>query len=132
MLTHGYYLFAKPSTGEYHTLSFYGTKFALYSKGVWVIDSDSDVSAYLRYITGKNEWDVAEISVAGGINTMRTARNITKRMNQGMGYYYLNHLRNVSGNDNCNTALLETIAVSQRKVTKTLNKQNIISEKRSK
>ena len=66
ILTHAYYLFQKPSNGECHTLSFYGTKFALCSKGVWVMDSDSDMASHLKHADGNNEWDVAEICIEGG------------------------------------------------------------------
>ena len=114
MMTHAYYLFIKKSGGEYHTISFYGTKFAFHSKGIWVIDSESDLSSYSEYISGKNKWGVSQIDVGYNIDTAQTVENIMMKMDEGMEYYYKSHLKNKPGKNNCNTAINETVVKTKR------------------
>ncbi|MDR2730637.1 MAG: hypothetical protein LBB81_07055 [Treponema sp.] len=110
LLTHSYYVFTEPIAGEYHTLSFYGTKIAFYSKGAWSMDADSDMSSYNSYLDGNNKWDVVQIDVRNGVDTTETVKNILGKMDREIIYYYRNHIKKKPGKDNCNTALWETVA----------------------
>ncbi|MDR1148195.1 MAG: hypothetical protein LBK66_06135 [Spirochaetaceae bacterium] len=109
LMTHSYYVIICNNNGEYHTLSFYGTKMAFYSEGAWAYDADSDISSYRSYLEGNNEWDVVEMFQGETINTRETLRNIVNKINSGITYYYNDHIINKPGVDNCNTALYETI-----------------------
>jgi hypothetical protein len=110
LLTHSYYVFTELFNGEYHTLSFYGTKIAFYSRGAWTMDANSDMSSYKNYLDGTNNWDVIQININNGIDTVKTAGNILKKMEREIVYYYRNHIQKKPGKDNCNTALWETVA----------------------
>ena len=107
--THSYYVFSKISTGEYHTISYYGTKVAFRSKGAWALDADSDTYSYYSYLSGKNNWDVVNIKVCNGIDTAKTVTNILGKMDSEVTFYYRNHIKKKPGKDNCNTALWETL-----------------------
>jgi hypothetical protein len=109
LLSHAFYVIIADETG-YHTLSFYGTKIAFYSEGAWILDGGSDFSSYKMFAEGDNKWDVAEIVVENGIDAEQTAKNILKKINSATTYYYKDHIKNKPGVDNCNTALLETLA----------------------
>jgi hypothetical protein len=107
LLTHSYLIITRVSTGEFHTLSYYGTKFAPYSEGAWSMDSDSDLISYLAYVQGKNTWDVKRINI--DIDTLRTIGKIIEKINSGISYYYLDHLDKRPNFNNCNTALRESV-----------------------
>jgi hypothetical protein len=109
LMTHSYYVITHPSRNEFHTLSYFGTKFAFSSEGAWAMDTDLDMSSYRNYITINNKWDVTEIKTGSGIDTEKTVKNIIKKMDGDVHYYYRDHLRNKPGMDNCNTALWETL-----------------------
>ena len=111
LMTHSYYVFSNPSRNEYHTISFFGTQFTFYSRGAWAMDTDLDMASYRNYIAGKKRWDVVEIEAGSGIDTEETIKNIIKKMDEGVHYYYRDHLKNRPGMDNCNTALWETITL---------------------
>jgi hypothetical protein len=108
LMTHSYYLIGS-KTGEFHTLSFYGTEISFYSKGAWTLDSRSDRSSYIMYLEGSNRWDVSELFAGSLIDAQKTAANIVDRMDSGIRYYYKDHVKNRPDVDNCNTALYETI-----------------------
>jgi hypothetical protein len=110
LLFHSYYVITDTCADEQHTLSFYGTKIAVYSRGVWTMDSDSDTSSYRNYLAGRNNWDVIKIETEDDIDTDNTINNIIKKMSMEITYYYRDHLKQKTGKDNCNTALWETIA----------------------
>lgn len=112
LLTHSYYVILS-GDGEYHTLSFYGTKMAFYSEGAWAYDADSDFSSYRMYLEGDNKWDARELFPGQTINTRETLENIINRIGSGITYYYQDHIVNKAGMDNCNTALLETIVMER-------------------
>jgi hypothetical protein len=112
LIVHSFYVIINQD-GEYHTLSFYGTEIAFYSEGAWIIDSDADAQAYAMFLEGKNNWDVAEIRTENDINVQETIRNIVKRIESDVTYYYKDHIKNKPNMDNCNTALHETL-VEQR------------------
>jgi hypothetical protein len=108
LLNHSYYTLTD-TDGNFHTLSFYGTKAALYSEGAWAMDTDADMNSYKSYLEGKNVWDVQEIKTDKGIDTERTVFNILRKINSNVTYYYKDHLSDKPNVDNCNTALQETI-----------------------
>ena len=111
LMTHSYYVITNPSRNEYHTLSYSGTKFAIYSQGAWAMDTDLDTASYRNYLAGSRRWDVVEIIIVSNIDTEKTVRNIIKKMDEGIHYYYRDHLINKPGLDNCNTALWETLTL---------------------
>jgi hypothetical protein len=109
LLTHSFYVISGVNN-EYHTLSFYGTKIAFYSEGAWIMDADSDFSSYKMFIEGQNNWDVKEIATKRKIDTERTVSNILSKIDSDITYYYKDHIKNKAERDNCNTALMETLA----------------------
>jgi hypothetical protein len=108
LLFHSYYTITD-TDGEYHTLSFYGTSMTFHSQGAWALDTDSDKTSYELYIADDNKWDVEEIRIERGIDTRQTVENILRKMDVGNTYYYKDHIKNLPGVDNCNTALWETL-----------------------
>jgi len=108
LLFHSFYVITG-FNGEHHTISFYGSDMYFYSAGVWVMNSDSDLSAYEDFIGGNNGWDVAEIEIPNGIDTEKTVRNIITMIDNNVQYYYRNHLSSKVDMHNCNTALDETL-----------------------
>jgi hypothetical protein len=113
LVTHSYYVFIK-NEGEYHTLSFYGTKMGFYSEGAWALDANSDVSSYRMFMEGNNRWDVTEIFLEEAIDVQETVRNIIKKIDSDITYYYRDHIINRPNMDNCNTALHETVVLVKR------------------
>ncbi|MDR0730284.1 MAG: hypothetical protein LBF63_01360 [Treponema sp.] len=109
LVTHSYYVITETGTGVFHTISFYGTKIAISSEGAWAIDSDSDLASYISFLDGTNNWDVIEIYIKNGINTGETVRNILRKIDSRITYYYNDHIYDRPNVDNCNTALWETI-----------------------
>jgi hypothetical protein len=79
LVTHSYYVITKISTGEFHTLSFYGTKIAFYSEGAWAMDADSDMTSFVNFSGGNNDWDVIEMYSKNDIDVKETVRNIIKK-----------------------------------------------------
>jgi hypothetical protein len=110
LLTHSYYVIMC-NNGEYHTLSFYGTKMAFYSEGAWAYDADSDISSYRLYLEGDNKWNVGELFQGKTINTRETLRGIINKINNKITYYYNDHIKDKPRMDNCNTALYETVVL---------------------
>ena len=112
LVTHSFYMLISDS-GEYYTLSFYGTKIAFYSKGAWVLNADSDVESYEQYAIGKNRWDVREIFLDNTIDVKGTLTNIINKMDNDIDkdktFYYRDHIKKKPNMNNCNTALYETI-----------------------
>jgi hypothetical protein len=106
---HRYYVIKAPPSDEYHTLSFYGTKIAFYSEGVWILNAHSDRSSYTDYYFGKNKWDVAVIETPDGIDTAETIKKIIAKIENRVRYYYKDHINDKPGVDNCNTAVKETL-----------------------
>jgi hypothetical protein len=108
LIYHSFYVITD-SNGIHHTLSFYGTKIAFYSEGAWIMDGDSDKQAYELFVEGENKWDVIEMKSSTGIDLEKTIKNIIRKIENGVTYYYKDHLDNKSGMDNCNTAVYETL-----------------------
>jgi hypothetical protein len=108
LMYHSFYVITD-GNDIHHTLSFYGTKIAFYSEGAWIMDGDSDKQAYDLFAGGENKWDVVEIKFSPGIDLEKTIKNIIKKMENGVTYYYKDHLNDKPGMDNCNTAVYETL-----------------------
>jgi hypothetical protein len=108
-LYHSFYT-VRDDDGFLFTLSFCGTRIKTKSKGVWATDTEADMQSYLSYKNGINEWEVREIAVNNGINTEKTIKNILNRMDKDIIYYYKDHINNKDGMENCNSALLNTLA----------------------
>jgi len=108
LLTHSFYVITN-NTGEHHTISFYGSKVDIYSRGVWVMDADGDRFAYNSFIAGNNKWDVSGIIIPHEIDIGKTIENIIYMIENPVRYYYKDHLTNKSNMYNCNTALIETL-----------------------
>jgi hypothetical protein len=109
LLTHKFYVITQKA-GDYHTLSFYGTKFAFYSEGAWVMDTDSDLNAYKSYLQGYNNWQIDLMKSGYGVNAAATVQKIIEKIDdKNITYYYKDHLKNKPNVDNCNTALDETL-----------------------
>jgi len=108
LLTHSFYVITNDAD-EYHTVSFYGSAMDFYSRGVWVMDSDSDKTAYAAFLAGDDSWDVSEIFILYGIDTEKTVGKILIMMDNSARYYYRDHLANKLNVYNCNTALTETL-----------------------
>jgi hypothetical protein len=108
LVVHSFYAITSRD-GGYHTLSFYGTEIAFYSEGAWIMDSDADMQAYTMFLDGKNNWDVTEIGIENDIDVQETIRNIMKKIESDVTYYYKDHIHNRPNMDNCNTALHETL-----------------------
>ena len=109
---HSYYVITSDEL-IFFTLSFSGTRKTMRSQGAWAINTESDISSYLSYISGVNEWEVREIPIIKGIDTERTIRNIIHRIdNNKITYYYNDHNNNRIGMENCNTALVNTLVES--------------------
>jgi hypothetical protein len=107
-LYHSFYTLTG-SDMSFITLSFNGTKIRTKSKGVWAINTETDMNSYINYKNGINEWEVQEILLNSGINTEMTIENILNMMDKNTIYYYKDHLKNRDNMENCNTALLNTL-----------------------
>jgi hypothetical protein len=112
LLTHSFYVFTHIE-GEYHTLSFSGFGMKLHSMGSWKINTVTDMSSYEMYLNENNLWDVEEIFSDYYKDVRGTINNIFNQINSGITYYYRDHLRSRPAMNNCNTALLETLAFSK-------------------
>jgi hypothetical protein len=106
LFVHSFYVIADKN-GEYHTLSFYGTKIAFYSEGAWILDGDSDMTAYIMFLNEDNQWDV--VVKEKEIDLLETIGKIIKKIESNVTYYYKDHIKDKTNMDNCNTALYETL-----------------------
>jgi len=106
---HSFYTITNETTHYCGTLSFTGASKKIYSRGVWVMNTEKDTASYNSYKYGNNEWDVQLIPTDKGINTKETVINVLYRINKGITYYYKAHLRNRADMENCNLALLNTL-----------------------
>jgi len=112
LLEHSFYVITDRN-GAYHTISFYGTAIAFISQGTWAMDSDSDLNSYNMYLSDKNKWDVTKV-VTEEINVEATVRNIIKKLDMHVTFYYRDHIRKKPNMNNCNTALRETIVFNKK------------------
>jgi hypothetical protein len=108
MYTHLYYVI-NSNDGQFYTLSFNGTGFSAYSRGVWAVNTETDASSYISYLYGENIWDVEKIETEHDINVKATTFNILMKIADHITYYYRDHVHDRPGMNNCVTSLLETI-----------------------
>jgi len=111
LLEHSFYVISDRN-GAYHTISFYGTAIAFISQGTWAMDSDSDLNSYNMYLQDKNKWDVTKV-ITEEINVEATVKNIIKKLDMHVTFYYRDHLNKKPNMNNCNTALRETIVFNK-------------------
>jgi len=107
LLEHSFYVITDRN-GAYHTISFYGTAIAFISQGTWAMDADSDLNSYNMYLDNKNKWDVTKV-ITEEINVEATVKNIIRKLDMHVTFYYRDHLNKRPNMNNCNTALRETI-----------------------
>ncbi|GHV62994.1 hypothetical protein AGMMS49587_11560 [Spirochaetia bacterium] len=107
--THSFYVIFMPD-GTYHTLSFSATGKLATSQGAWAMDTETDIASYRDFLYGNNKWGVREIVTDNGINTPLTIGNILTKIQNNITYYYRSTINRNDNHDNCNTALLETLA----------------------
>ena len=111
LFTHSFYVIISHNeeNNRYYTLSFYGTRMAPFSRGVWAINTNADISSYRLYLAGDNRWDVEEIYTDKVIDVRKTLANIISMIDSETGFFFMNHILSSSGRHNCNTALHGTI-----------------------
>jgi hypothetical protein len=110
--THSFYVIYK-ADGSYNTLSYSATgKFAT-SKGAWAMDTEGDIASYTDYSAGNNRWEVEEIKTNNGINTLLTINNVLAKMQGNIKYFFHAKVNKNDNYDNCNTAVLETLAENE-------------------
>ena len=111
LFTHSFYVIISHNeeNNRYYTLSFYGTRMAPFSRGVWAINTNADLSSYRLYLEGDNRWDVEEIYADKVIDVRETLANIVTMIDSGSGFFFMNHILSSAGRHNCNTALHGTI-----------------------
>jgi len=107
LLEHSFYVITDRN-GVYHTISFYGTAISFISQGTWAMDADSDLNSYNMYLDNKNKWDVTKV-ITEEINVEATVKNIIRKLDMHVTFYYRDHLHKKPNMNNCNTALRETI-----------------------
>jgi len=107
--THSFYVIYDITDNTYNTLSFSATSKQAVSEGAWAINTKSDIDSYINYLEGNNIWEVEEIIIDNGIDTLFTIRNVLSKVLHGITYYYNSKVNNNDYHDNCNSALWETI-----------------------
>jgi len=106
--THSFYVIYK-ADGTYNTLSFSATGKWATSKGAWAMDTDTDIASYTDYLDGNNRWEVEEIKTKNGINTLLTISNVLSKIRSNTTYFFRSKTNKNNKNDNCNTAISETL-----------------------
>jgi hypothetical protein len=107
--THSFYLITREDF-PFQTLSFSATGKWATSVGAWAMNTETDVSSYEAYLSGENIWEVSEIKTQNGINTKETLGNVLTKMQSDTTYYFKSKANKDDKIDNCNSALLETLA----------------------
>ena len=110
--THSFYVIYKPD-GTFETLSYSATgKFAT-SKGVWVMNTETDISSYTEYSQGNNRWEVEEYKINNGINTLMTINSVLAKTQDNIKYFFRAKVNKNDKYDNCNTSVLETLVENE-------------------
>jgi len=112
LLSHSYYVLVFDD-GRYHTLSFFGTRFAFRSEGAWVLDGKSDITSYRMLRKGNNRWDVVELFRGEIIDARQTLTNIIHSIDSDITYYFWDNFTSKPNVNNCNTALFKTIVLKR-------------------
>jgi hypothetical protein len=107
--THSFFVIYKPD-GTFNTLSYSATGKFITSKGVWVMDTETDISSYTEYSQGNNRWEIEEYKTHNGINTLLTINNVLAKTQSNIKYFFRARVNNNDKYDNCNTSVLETLA----------------------
>jgi hypothetical protein len=111
--THSFYVIYKPD-GTFYTLSYSATGKLPTSKGVWVMDTETDISSYAEYSQGNNRWEVEEYKTNKGINTLLTINNVLTKSQSNIRYFFRARVNKNDKYDNCNTSVLETLVENER------------------
>jgi len=109
---HSFYVITDRN-GVYHTISFYGTAIKFSSQGTWAMDADSDLDSFNLFLQNNNKWDVTKVNYDNTINIEETVRNIIKKLDMNVMFYYRDHIKKKPNMNNCNTALRETIVFNK-------------------
>jgi len=110
--THSFYVIYR-ADGTYNTLTYAATgKFAI-SKGAWAMNTEGDISSYTDYLAGNNRWEIEEIKTNNGINTLLTINNVLEKTQGNIKYFFRAKVNKNDKYDNCNTAVLETLAANE-------------------
>ena len=102
-------------TNSISTLSYNGTVLLPFSKGAWGLNTETDVSSYESFKDGSNDYDMRLIYSANKINPEMTAKNIIQSIDSRTTYFMIDHLCDIIGKENCNTAFFNTIVLKQGK-----------------
>lgn len=111
IFSHSFFLITNISSGENHTLSYFGTRFAFHSQGAWALNAVNDIASYFSYVIDSKKWDTSKIDI--NIDTPGTVQNILEKMDSGVTYFFPSHVRPKTGFENCNTALWDVLAKKQ-------------------
>ena len=111
LFTHSLYTIENNLTGEINTLSFNGTSLALFSKGAWGLNTETDVKSFKSLLNGNNTYDMELLYFDNKFNNKNTAQSIIKSIESSTTYFALDHLFNLYGMENCNTAFFNTVKI---------------------
>ncbi|MCQ2582681.1 MAG: hypothetical protein MJ160_02135 [Treponema sp.] len=111
LLTHSLFIIEEKSTNSISTLSYNGTVLLPFSKGAWGLNTETDVSSYESFKDGSNDYDMRLIYSANKINPEMTAKNIIQSIDSRTTYFMIDHLCDIIGKENCNTAFFNTIVL---------------------
>lgn len=109
LLTHSLYIITNEKTNETYTLSFNGTKKALYSEGAWGLNTATDIKSLNSFRNGDNSYSMMKIFNDYSIDPEKTAENIINSINSDTTYYAKDHVKDKPNMENCNTALYSTV-----------------------
>lgn len=94
---HSFYVFFKDGKME-HTLVYTATPKDSDLDGSWMFDAATDVDSYNLYLSSDNPWEVEEYRGPKGettLDTLRTAQNISRRMDRGYKFFGASHVRDL-------------------------------------
>jgi hypothetical protein len=136
-LYHMFYVYFLDGTIE-HTLVFTATPDGAELDGCWMLDAQTDIESYTKYVDGDNEWEVVEYKPSKRkqeLDFTATTQNILERIDKGYTWSGSASVRNLPwyhllwmsilvppplspeimmlidiGNDNCTSAVMGTVA----------------------
>ena len=136
-MKHSFYVFLKDNELE-HTLVFTATPKGSQLDGTWMLDASSDVESYNLLVNSDNPWEMVEYENPdndGGLDFEKTVKNILNRLEKNYSFFGPASVRDLPwyhllwisavpipvislasvlilsiNNDNCNSAILETMA----------------------
>ena len=111
--THSLFVITQKSTGSIYTLSFNGNrKYKFFSKGAWGLNTQTDIKSYDSYINGDNDYRMELLYNSENIDIQSTCSNIVQSINSNKTYWALDHLLDFTSEENCNTALFNTVSLT--------------------